>query len=320
MLINCPLSNSSKEILPLIHAGADCFYAGVTGEIIFGTNKGVSNRRNWKNANFSNLDELKKACNLVHKHKKKIFLTINAHYYTQEQIEKVITFIKKYQGLIDGFLVTDIGLMIEIGKNFPHINLIASTGTNIHNSDAVDLFKKFGIKEIVFPRHLTVGEIREMIQKNPEIIFESFIIEGDCINIDGLCRFTHGVYNQGKMLNACQCMNNFSVSIDVKTDYNKSSASPEDIKKRLQSFAAHMQNHCGACALWDLSRAGVKIVKIVGRETSLETKLLNTYFIKRASSYLHLSRAEYYKKVKLDYQKIFKKHCQNRCLYVVPNK
>jgi len=305
MLINCPLSKK-LEVIPLIKAGADLFYAGISSNLLFNSSKGIVNRRPWKNANFNSLKEFEDALDLIYKHNKKLYLTINEHFYSGKQIKKIIEFISNHNS-IDGFLVTDIGLMLELKKKFPNIYLIASTGTHIQNKKAIEFYINLGVSEIIIPRHFKISEIKKLTSNYPNIKFECFIKNEDCVNIDGLCCYSHGFFDSDKISNPCRLLNNFR----IKSNNNK----PDKIKQRLNNYNSIMAKRCGACYIHELSRIDISKVKIVGRTMPLENKLKDVLFIKKAITDLSLSKKEFVNKVKQNYKQIYKKECKKRCFY-----
>ncbi|MBU4216576.1 U32 family peptidase [Candidatus Parcubacteria bacterium] len=314
MQINCPLAGLN-EVSSLIKIGADMFYAGLDSEIIFGPSSGLLNRRPWKAANFNLLEDFKKACFLVHEHGKKISLAINEHFYTDEQIAKIIDFIRANQGIIDGYIVADLGLMLALKKEFSDVDIVASTGAHVQNANAINFFKKIGLQKIVIPRHFSISEIKKMTDERSDLDFECFIFGGDCANVDGLCRFTHGVFDCDKSKNACSSMYNFVVSGTEIPDLDSSCASESEIATRLNNYNKIMFNNCGACALWELSRMNIRTVKIIDRETPFKQRLRYVFFIKKALSYVHLPKDKYEDLVRIFYKEIFGGHCGRRCLF-----
>lgn len=308
MLINCPLKDKS-EVMPLVEAGADMFYAGLNPEIIFGAKEGVSNRRPWKFANFSSLENFREAAEIIHKHNKKICLALNEHFYSREQREKIIEFVSSNKS-IDSFFIADIGLIVELKKKFPEISITASTCTHIQNKNAVEFYANLGVSEIILPRHLNIPEINGIVKAFPKIKFECFIKNQDCANIDGMCSYSHGVFDSEKICNPCTMLSNFRVLSDSADENAK-----HNIMERLKAYNEIMFNACGACSIQELAEAGVNAVKIVGRSLPPESKIKDIRFVKKAISMISLPKNEYAENIMSCYGETYGHDCRKRCFY-----
>lgn len=315
MRIHCPISDAD-DVGVLAGAGADTFYAGVSSEVMFGTSCGTPNRRPWKSANFSSLDDLIRACASVHSFGKKIALTINEHFYSQEQIGRILEFVGRSSDFIDAFIVSDLGLILELREAYPEVRIVASTGAHVQNKESIRFFRDLGVGQIVIPRHFTLEEIRRMTEAYPDVVFECFIRRGDCPNVDGFCRFVHGVFDADKAENACTSLSNFTVDARDVADFGRGNLTIEDVSKKINGdFNEMMIGGCGICALWDLSRMNVGAAKIVGREAPLKRRALDTLFTKSALDRVHLPKDEYLKSIRTIHEKIFARKCDRRCLY-----
>ncbi len=304
MLINSPL-NSVREVIPLIEAGADCFFAGLNSEIIFNNNVGAPNRRAWKFANFNTLAELKKAVEIAHQHGKEINLTLNEHHYSETQTHHIIEFLAD-NNIFDGYIVADIGMALSLKKAFSDIRLIGSVGLHIMNSMAVKLFIELGLSEIILPRQMSLDEISHLTGLFPDINFECFILNGDCANIDGLCRFTHGLIVPERIVNGCEMMENFVVHPQTES---------ARFLPNLKDYRNIMFNHCGICATKALQQMNVKKVKVVGRESPLLKKARDVFFAKKAMTLSHLEDEPYKEKLKSLFFRIYGFRCNDKCFY-----
>ena len=307
MLINCHLTRKF-EVVPLVKAGADIFYTEINGELIFGSSDGIYNRRPWKAANFNSLSEFKETVRLVQKYNKKIYLTINSHFYSQDQINKIITFIS-HQNKINGYIVADIGLILALKKRFNDIFLIASTGAHILNSKAIDFYLHLGVSEIIIPRHFHLAEIKELIADYPKIKFHYFIKNQDCANIDGLCSYLHRLPDSNEAESPCSLLCNFKIKSRNKLE----PLSP--VFKRLNNYGSIMFNECRACLISELCKIGVSTVKIVGRDFALRDKLKDVIFIKSCLKKTNLPQNIFKKRIQKDYKLIYGKNCGMHCLY-----
>ncbi len=303
MEILCPL-DSKEEVIPLINAGADVFYAGIISSLVFDKDDIIISCRSKKDCNFTSINKLKEAINLIHKRNKKINLTLNGPAYSIEQIERIKLFLKSIKN-IDGLIISDINLIQQLKKEFKNLKLIASSGAHILNKDAIEFYRKLRIDSIIIPRHLTITEIKDLIKEHKDVELECFIKNEDCQFVQGLCYYTHffHLHNDPKIIcKSCK------FKIIAKKNKNK-------ITKRINNYGYLMTKPCGACKIHDLNKMGIKKIKIVGRGRSTEEKIQDVKFIKSAIDYLDSSKETYYDKIKRKYKKTYGYDCHNRCMY-----
>ncbi len=165
---------------------------------------------------------------------------------------------------ISALIVADINLLlalIEAGHAAQlHLSSLA-TSTNVASSR---FFRGLGISRIILPRHLTLDEIEHCVIDGLE--FETFVINDGCVFEEGLCATTHDA--------GTFCLKDGDGLQDM----------PAGILERY-AFFKWTQNNCGCnssrgfplgpcglCAIPRLQAAGVRYLKVVGREASLERK------------------------------------------------
>lgn len=192
MEILSPASNM-KHIQVAIDHNANAVYGGLK----------QWNARN-KAINF-NAEEYNFLIKKLHKKNKKFFLTLNV-LMLDEDIEEVIAFLKT-NTLPDSFIVTDIGLIKRLSKEFPQVPLHFSTQFGCHNIDDVNYVESLGGKRAILARELTLEEIN-LIKNNTNIELECFIWGSQCISFSGLCFFgtiiNGGGGNRGKCIITCR--------------------------------------------------------------------------------------------------------------------
>ena len=192
MEILSPASNM-KHIEVAIDGKANAVYGGLK----------KWNARN-KAINFS-IDEYNLLIKKLHKNSIKFFLTLNI-LMLDEEINEIIDFLKN-NTLPDAFIATDIGLIIELNKEFPNVPIHFSTQFGAHNIDDIDYIKSFGGKRAILARELTLKEI-ENIRKNTDIELECFVWGSQCLSFSGLCFFgtliNGGGGNRGKCIITCR--------------------------------------------------------------------------------------------------------------------
>ena len=168
-------------------------------------------------------------------------------------------------------MVVDLGLLACLRQSRPDLEIILSNLAHVTNSGSVEFFREIGARRIVLPRHLSLAEIGELLNRHPHVDFEVFIKNQDCFFAQGRCYFTHDVVNSEVP---------YRCGLVVPT-----LASRELCSGELEALGEHRRslfNNCGVCAVQQLERVGVKMVKLVGRNLTLEDRLRDVAFIRRA--------------------------------------
>lgn len=161
------------------------------------------NARN-KAINFT-VEEYNTLIEKLHKNNIKFFLTLNI-LMLDDEIKEVIDFLKQ-NTLPDAFIVTDMGLVQELHKEFPNVPLHFSTQFGAHNIDDVNYIKFLNGERAILSRELTLTEINN-IKENTDIELECFIWGSQCLSFSGLCFFgtliNGGGGNRGKCIITCR--------------------------------------------------------------------------------------------------------------------
>ena len=192
MEILSPASNK-EHITVAIDNNANAVYGGLK----------KWNARN-KAINFS-AEEYNEIIDELHQHNIKFFLTLNILMLDKE-IDEVIDFLRNNK-LPDAFIVTDIGLISELHKEFPNVPLHFSTQFGAHNIDDVSFIESLHGERAILSRELTLKEINKIKEKS-NIELECFVWGSQCLSFSGLCFFgtliNGGGGNRGKCIITCR--------------------------------------------------------------------------------------------------------------------
>ncbi|MDP8212667.1 MAG: peptidase U32 family protein [Candidatus Zapsychrus exili] len=186
------------SLLSAIEGGADSVYFGV---------KGINMRH--MASNFDIL-EISKVMDLLHKNKRRGYLTLNTTISNKElaKVSKILKEAKKSS--VDAVVLWDMAVLLkarELGLNI-HI----STQANVSNVDALKTYASLGAKRIVLARECHLVDIRKIIkvikEEKIDCEVESFIHGAMCVSISGRCfmsYYSHGKSaNQGKCIQPCR--------------------------------------------------------------------------------------------------------------------
>ena len=210
-----------------------------------------------------NLDTLKEAILYAKLRGVKTNLTLNT-LITDKELPYAINLAKNaYKFGIDAIIVQHLALTDLLIKNFPNLDIHASTQMSIHNLEGVLELEKMGFKRVVLARELSINEI-EYICTNSNIEVECFVHGALCISYSGQCLFSSLVGgrsgNRGKCAQSCRLPYTLL----------------ENGKKIDNGYLLSTKDLCSLEFLPNLIKAGVKSFKIEGRMKSSEYVALTT--------------------------------------------
>lgn len=295
MKITAPVSKP-YEVPLLARVGAGEFYCGVFDpEWVRKYDISVwMNRRNPVGANLRSLDELGLVVDKAASFGCPVFLTLNSHTYTPEQIHIALDLARQAARVgVHSFIVGDPGLMRTLQRHGFEGRIIVSTIGGVLNSQAVRFYRGLGARRIILPRDLALTEIARIAENFPEMEFETFIYNDRCPFLESNCHTLHGL--PGK---ASFCFTNWQYDILARDP----GAPPE-----ASLWRAHLEHHrewlrassncgdtytptrvpngtCGLCAIPTFLTSGVSSLKVVGREAPDYRKMLSVVAVQRVLS------------------------------------
>ena len=248
-------AGSKEAFLAAIAAGADA--------IFFGTNQFNARER----AENIKLEDLPELLSIAKNHKVRTYLTLNVLIYNDE-LESALELVRKVTNLgVDAIIVQDIGIFSLIRKNFPNVEIHASTQLTTHNLEQCKFLVKIGAKQINLSRELSLEEIKPIAKylKEQNVGCEIFIHGAYCISYSGQCYLSGNLYdlkgNRGACVQPCrrEYCKNPDFSTVSKTPINQQKFSPFNLK-----------DNCAFPLLKELIEVGATSLKIEGRIKSAE--------------------------------------------------
>ncbi len=152
------------------------------------------NRRSPKGGSLETYAELKRLVDNAHKLKLPVFITLNAPYYTAEQLPLVLELAHKLSDEVgvDALIVTDINLLLRLSEEKLAADLHVSSVAATLNTEAIRFLLNFGPRRIILPRSLTIAEIETIINDvRDEVEIEVFMLNDGCAFEEGFCSTTH---------------------------------------------------------------------------------------------------------------------------------
>ncbi len=278
MKILAPLRHSD-EVEPLLEAGADEFFCGLTPpdwESRFGS--AWANRRAPQSAGVRDDADFDRI--IARAEGRPVYVALNAPGYPPGAVALLASFgAALLNNGAAGLILADMDLLLALIGAGHGSSLHLSSLATCSNAAAATFYRDLGIRRIILPRHLTLNEIEAIVI--PGLEFETFLLNDGCVFEEGLCATTHAA--------GAFC------TMDGEGD---EAVSPETWER--YAFWKWTLNHCGCrtgndypmgpcglCAIPRLLRSGIASFKVVGREASLPRKVAS---VRIAAMSLRLAR------------------------------
>lgn len=178
----CP-AGTPAALRDAVDAGADAVYCGF---------QNATNARNFPGLNFTPA-EMEKSVAYAHAKGAKVLLAINTFPPAgkfdlwREALDMGARF------SVDAYIVADIGVAHYAATTHPDVRLHLSVQAAASSPEAIRYYcREFGVKRVVLPRILTVGEIRDMGREIP-CEMETFIFGNHGLMVEGRCSLTNYV-------------------------------------------------------------------------------------------------------------------------------
>lgn len=263
MKLLAPLKNSA-EVAPLIAAGADEFFCGLTPpdwEMHYG--RAWANRRAPLSAGIPDMADFEVAVEAAAG--RPVYVALNAPWYPPGAVEMLAGFGSELlERGASALIVTDMDLLLTLAESGAASKLHVSSLATCNNPGSAAFFRDLDVSRVILPRHLTLGEIAEI--PVPGLELETFLLNDGCVFEEGLCATTHAA-------------GTFCLGDGEGTE----GIAPETVER--YAFWKWTLNHCGCqtsrgypvgpcglCALPRLLQIGIESFKVVGREASLPRK------------------------------------------------
>ncbi|AGF54135.1 putative protease [Clostridium saccharoperbutylacetonicum] len=268
MVIMAPV-NSMKSCMAVIESGAGEIYTGAD-EGLFGTYSFTGRGKFTGNSTriLPEFTELERIVEYAHTKGVKVNFLANIQYLQDISDKHILErHFLDYCGNairagVDSIVLGDLGLLRLVREKYD-VELHSSIFFRTINREQIAFFKEYDIKRICLSYHVTLQEIEKMCMSN--IMDIEVVGYQGCSMFNGTCSFLHD-YGEDK----------FDPGLFCKGIYQVNSDEPSNI--------FDVEARCGLCSLRRCKSAGVKAIKIVGREmdyrkmqgiVSLFSKIIN---------------------------------------------
>lgn len=228
-----------ESIKAAIAAGADAIYCGL--------NK-FNARDRATNIDF---DDLHGIIRLAHRHRCRVFLTLNI-VVVESELPALLRLLNRLVNTkIDGVIVQDLGVFYLVSRYFKSLKIHASTQVNTHNEGQIRFLNDLSVSRVNLARELNIREIKALARVGHDhgIKTEVFVHGSYCLSFSGLCYFS-SVLN-GRSGNRGRC------SQPCRDRYEATALG--------NHFPLNLKDNSAYSDLEALADAGVDSLKIEGR-------------------------------------------------------
>ncbi|TVO64917.1 ubiquinone anaerobic biosynthesis protein UbiU [Denitromonas ohlonensis] len=273
----CP-AGSLPALKTAVDAGADCVYVGF---------KNATNARNFTGLNFTDAS-MREGIRYAHDRGRKVLLALNTYPQAGNWPEWTKTIDAAAEMGVNAVILADPGLMRYANRTHPELRLHLSVQGSATSYEAINFYHEhFGVQRAVLPRVLSLPQVEHVIKKTP-VEIEVFGFGGLCVMVEGRCSLSayatgespncNGACSPGKHVRWEQTAKGMEtrlngILIDRFAD-DERAGYPTLCKGRFAVgddtyYAIEEPTSLNTLELLpDLARAGVRAIKIEGRQRS----------------------------------------------------
>lgn len=236
-------AKNKETAFAAIDCGADAVYIGAPA---FGARQNASN----------SLEDIKEVVKYAHKFWAKVHVTVNT-ILTDSELDEAVELIHKLSDIgVDAVIIQDMGLLNKLmSAKFKLPQLHMSTQCDNYLPQKIKFFNNIGVSRVVLARELSIEQIKQIHNENPDLELESFIHGALCVSMSGQCYLSQ--YIGGRSANRGECAQPCRKQYDVIDD------SGNVIAKNIYPLC--LKDFNGGKYIEELVNAGVCSFKIEGR-------------------------------------------------------
>lgn len=134
---------------------------------------------------------------------RRLYGALNIYFHNNElsALDENLDYIRAYP--LDGFIISDMGLVDRLQKHFPERALHLSTQANCINKDSARFYYQLGFSRIVLGRETSLDEIKAIKDAVPELELEVFVHGAMCLAYSGRCFLSRYMANRSANSGDC---------------------------------------------------------------------------------------------------------------------
>lgn len=147
---------------------------------------------------------LEEAVRYTHEHGKKIYVTVNS-FAQNDEIELVGNYARLLYDIgVDAVIVSDLGVIAEMKRCCPELEIHVSTQANTQNYATINVYKLMGASRVVLGREMSMAEIEGLKGRIPEDMeIEVFVHGAMCMAYSGRCLLSSYLINRSGNRGEC---------------------------------------------------------------------------------------------------------------------
>lgn len=177
--------------LSAFEAGADAVYAGL---------KDFSARAFAANLDYA---EVEKLLRFARRRGKKLYITFNTLVDNRDMPQAVEALGTLEDIGVDAVIIQDPGVASVCRRNFPGLQMHASTQMAVHNLEGINALAELGFRRTVLARELSLEDISYLAKRCGAMELETFIHGALCYSVSGLCLYS--AMEKGRSGNRGKC-------------------------------------------------------------------------------------------------------------------
>ncbi len=213
-------------LVAAVDGGADAVYIG---------GKSFSARAYAKNFE---LEDIRRAVRYCHVHNVRLYVALNTLIYDREMKGAIDYAAELYRAGVDALICADIGVIREIKRLIPELEIHASTQMSVHNSLGANEAARLGVTRAVLARELSLADIKSTVDACA-IECEIFLHGALCVCHSGQCLFSSMVGgrsgNRGECAQPCRLPYNGKYPLSLR-DLSLAEHIPELIESGVASL------------------------------------------------------------------------------------
>ena len=275
-------AKNKETAFEAINCGADAVYIGAAS---FGARHNACN----------SLNDIQEVVNYAHKFWAKVYVTVNT-ILTDEELDEAVELVKDLDRIgVDAVLIQDMGLLNRLIKlQQPHTHssdslnvqpakyiyppLHASTQCDNRDLEKVSFLYRIGLSRVVLARELSLGQIKEIHDANPDLELEAFVHGSLCVSFSGQCYLSEFI--GGRSANRGEC---------AQPCRKKYRVFDTEGKEYIYPYALCLKDFNASAHIKEMIESGVYSFKIEGR-------LKDVGYVKNVVSYYRQLLDKYSKK------------------------
>lgn len=189
------------------------------------------------------------------------YVTFNANAYTRQRMDFLFGYFERLAEAGATGVIVSVPEAVQPAADCG-LAVVASTMCGVCNADIARFYRELGCARVIIPRDVGLSEVEAIMEAEPSLEYEAFLMRNGCIFADGTCL---GRHFQGR---SALC---WDVRHAKRELFSAGGRSLERaVRANNEAYGRFHRTACGLCAIYRLERAGVKAAKIVGRSDGAE--------------------------------------------------